>query len=102
MSKPDREGRLAQELSFHIEEQVRRYRAEGVPEPEAWRRARLEFGGLEAIKEECRDARRSAWLEDLGRDVRYGLRSLARAPGFAAVAIATLGLGIGANTAVFS
>jgi len=101
MRKPDREERLDQELRFHVEEQARRHLADGLPEQEAWRRARAEFGGLEAIKEDCRDARRFGWLEDLGRDLRYGVRSLGRAPGFAAVAIATLALGIGANSAVF-
>jgi predicted permease len=97
-----RDARLLRELEFHIDEMVRAYMAGGMPAHEARRRARLEFGGLDQITEECREVRRGARLRDFWRDLLHGGRLLRRAPGFAAVAIATLAVGIGANTAVFS
>jgi predicted permease len=97
-----REERLDRELRFHVDEQVRAHVAQGASEEEARRRVRQEFGGLEAVKDACRDVRADAWLADAGRDLRYAVRSLCRAPGFAAVAILTLALGIGADTAVFT
>ncbi len=101
-SRGTRDERLLRELEFHFEEMVRAQMACGVPENEARRLARLEFGGLAQIKEECRELRRGVWLTDLWRDLLHGCRLLRRAPAFAAVAIATLAVGIGANTAVFS
>jgi hypothetical protein len=75
---------------------------DGATAPEARRRAVLQLGGLEQAKERVRGARHGAWLDVAGRDVRYGLRQLRRNPAFSAVAIATLALGIGGITAMFS
>src|SRR5277367_6065771 len=91
-----------EELRSHFENQVAKYVASGMTREEAKRRARLEFGGYEQLKEECRDARGVGFLETLTRDVRYGLRLLRKNLAFSAVAILTLALGIGANTALFS
>ena len=76
--------------------------AAGLSPEEARREARRSFGGIEQMKEDHRDQRSVRWVENLWRDVRYGMASLARDPGFAAVTIGLLALGIGANTAMFS
>jgi putative ABC transport system permease protein len=75
---------------------------DGAPPAEARRRAVLQLGGLEQAKERVRAARYGAWLDVAGRDVRYGLRQVRRNPTFSAIAVATLALGIGVNTAMFS
>jgi predicted permease len=96
------ENQLEKELRFHLEEQASMLEQRGADPGGARRLARLAFGGVEQIKEECRDARGTRWLEDFCQDIRQALRTLRQNPGFAAVVLLTLALGAGATTVMFT
>ncbi len=99
-SEVDRE--LHEEIVSTLEMLTDEYMAAGLDPGEARRRARLALGGVEQLEEQCRDARPRRWLEDLGRDLKYGLRGIKNRPGLTIAVVFTLSLGIGANTAIFT
>src|SRR5467141_1679404 len=96
------EKALDQELRFHLDRQITDYEAAGISPEEASRRARLEFGGVERVKEEVRDTRWETHLDNLFRDFRYAFRNVRKDRQFTLVAVFALALGIGASTVVFS
>jgi predicted permease len=96
------ESQLDKELLFHIEQHEADLIAAGATAEEAHRRARQSLGGPEQVKEKCRDARGTRWLEDLAQDTRYAFRTFRQKPGFAITALLVLALGIGATTVMFT
>ena len=96
------ESEMDEELGFHLEARAADLVRSGVAREEAMRRARIEFGGIERVKEEGREARGVNLAESLVRDLRYGASNMLRTPGFTAITVLTLALGIGATTAIFS
>ena len=96
------EKQLDAELRFHLERQISDYIAAGMSPEEARRRAHVDFGGLESIKQQTRESRRGNFLETLFQDVAYGARMLKKSRSLTAIIVLTLALGIGVNTAIFS
>ena len=96
------EDELDEELRFHVDMETRKNIATGMRPVEANRKVNLQFGGLEQVKEECRDMRGLRFIETISQDVRYALSGFRRTPGFVLTVVATIAIGLGLNTALFT
>ena len=101
-NRAQQESELDRELTFHLEERMADLRARGLPPDAARRQARMELRGVEQVREECREARPTRWLERLATDARYALRGMMQRPAAATTFVLTVALCVGVNTAVFT
>src|SRR4051812_18351415 len=101
LRREEMDAELSEELRFHVERQIAENISIGMPRDQARRAALYELGGVEQIKEECRDMRRTQWLEAARQDARFGIRTFRKRPGFTLSVLTILAFGVGSATAVF-